>query len=390
MASARDVDRWLPGGASGSAGDLFLLVVAAVLALVMVVLLHQPCQAIGLVDHPDQRKQHGHAVPLAGGLAVALVTILCVWLFLPEGPNRRVLEAATGLLLVGMLDDRYRLAASVRLFWQLMAALWMVEAGGLVVTSLGALGELDLMAKPFTILCIVTFINAANMVDGADGLLAGTLVPVFIGVAVITEGPLEAAALITAGALLGFLVANWPASPGSRRARLRTFLGNGGAMFVAVLVAATLIYCTQYLKDLRPGAVPFMVLIPLAELANSVVRRVLNGTDALSADTRHFHHRLLAAGMSRTALATSYLVVSGVSVAVGLMLSELVPADSWLRWGIAAAILTVLTFIGVKAPMVRAPAVPQEPGDLLVASLTGRAPQPTLRPEPIEGDRGKR
>jgi UDP-GlcNAc:undecaprenyl-phosphate GlcNAc-1-phosphate transferase len=361
--------------------EVLVVMLAAGLAFALAVLLRPACRTIGLVDHPDERKQHGHPVPLAGGVAVAIVIVACIWLLMPDGPNRRVLEAATGLLVVGMLDDRYRITVEARLFWQLVAALWVALVGGQVVTDLGALGQLDVMAVPFTVLCIVAFINACNMVDGADGLLAAALVPACLGIAFIAEGALETAALISGGALLGFLLTNWPARAGSRRTRWRTFLGNGGVKFIATIVAATLIYATQRVHELQPGAVPFMVLIPLAELANTVARRILNGASTTSADTRHFHHRLLAAGLSRHALAVIYLAASSVSVAVGLLLSELGPDAGQLRWTIAAVLLTAATLYGIKRPVATAPAPTSAPEeDALIASLVGAQ----LEPVPVE------
>ena len=363
--------------------EVLMLTAAAVTAFALSVVLQRPFRRAGLVDHPDHRKQHGRPVPLSGGVAVALAIVTLVWIFLPEGPNRRVLEAATALLVVGILDDRYDLGVSARLFWQILAGVWIVEAAGLAVFSLGALGELDLMAGPFTVLCVVTFVNACNMVDGADGLLAGALVPTCIGIALVSDGTLQSAALLTGGALLGFLGTNWPAEPGSLRARWRSFLGNGGVKFVAVVIAATLIVATEFRNTIAPHAVPFLVLIPLAELANSIARRIVSGMDATAADNRHFHHRLLAAGCSRKALAYIYAAVSTVSVAIGLAFT-LLPVESWVGWTAAAIVLTAATLSGVRRA--QRPVLPDAKSALLATTLI----DPALSPRLVESEQDDR
>jgi UDP-GlcNAc:undecaprenyl-phosphate GlcNAc-1-phosphate transferase len=277
--------------------------------------------------------------------------LAAVLLLVPTHGALYAMVAAVSLLLVGLLDDRFCLTVSIRLMTQIAAAACLV-AGGFVVHSVGALGQLDTLAVPFTVLCIVAFINACNMVDGADGLLAGSLAPGCIAVALQSSGALQVGSLLMTGALIGFLLTNWPAAPGSVRSRWRTFLGNGGVKFVAVIVAAMLIAVTQKYQALRPGAVPFLVLIPLAELANTCARRLLGGASATSGDMRHFHHRLLAAGYSRRRVAFGYVVASAVAVSFGLFGSEVLEHDAML-WAAAAAVLSAATVFGVQLPQRR-------------------------------------
>jgi UDP-GlcNAc:undecaprenyl-phosphate GlcNAc-1-phosphate transferase len=318
---------------------------AAFLGFVFTLLLRRPCHALGLVDVPDARKQHGRVVPITGGPAVA-IAVITLAMYFSDQQAWHIYSAGLLLLITGIADDRYGLSVRARLATQLIAA-GILVSGGLVVTSMGSLGELGSMSVPFTVLCIVAFINACNMVDGADGLLAGVTAPACLALALVVPESLQAMALLMGGALLGFLVVNFPAHPTSRRAEWRSFLGNGGVQFVAVTLAALMLAAVGPGGSLKPGAVQWLVLIPLAELSNTFARRLLGRKTSLtSADRSHFHHRLHAVGVSPTALALGYTAVATASVAIGILGSYGFLTDAAL-WALGGAILGASTTYAV-------------------------------------------
>lgn len=324
---------------------VFLAIGAAFIGFVVALMLRRPCLALGLVDVPDERKQHGRAIPIAGGPAIAITVIT---LIIPFAGDQiwHVCAAGILLLIAGIADDRYRLSVGVRLVTQFMAA-GILIAGGFVLTSMGSLGELGFLSIPFTVLCVVSFINACNMVDGADGLLAGVTAPACLGLAFVVPASLQPIALLMGGALFGFLVVNFPARPGSRRSEWRTFLGNGGVQFVAVVMSALMLAATGPGGSLKSGAVPWLVLIPLAELANTFARRMLGRKTAVtSADRSHFHHRLQIVGVTPVQLASGYTVVATIGVAIAVTASMLIATDTHL-WAFGAAILGASTTYAV-------------------------------------------
>jgi len=320
------------------------LVVATALA---VALLRPICRRYGLVDHPNERKRHGESVPLSGGLAMALVAAPAlvaahVWgLVTLDHSWRVVLATALALLYIGIIDDRKDLGAGGRMVAQVGAALALVYLGGFRVETLGALGELGRFSVPFTILVIVTFLNACNMVDGADGLLGAVLLPPLLAIALVASPPLSLGAGLLAAVVTGFLFYNWPASSWWR-ARLRVFMGNGGALFISFCTAAVLIRASNAGGPILPGGIALLTLIPLADMATTCVRRVVLRVSPLSADRGHIHHRLMSMGFTPGALATTYLLVTTVATATAVVLPRLGYDGIWL-WTIAAVILTSAT-----------------------------------------------
>ena len=101
---------------------------------------------VRLVDSPDgQRKTQPSPVPVVGGVAVflaALVALTVVGLASPTmaealtaDPRRALglLLAATIIVVVGLIDDRFNLRARYKLAGQAVAAAVLISLGGFVI-----------------------------------------------------------------------------------------------------------------------------------------------------------------------------------------------------------------------------------------------------------------
>src|SRR5690606_34508474 len=105
------------------------------------------------------------------------------------------------------------------------------------------------MAIVLTVLIIVLVMNALNFIDGLDGLVSGTTIigsAAFFGYIWMISSQFaqpnayfSLASLITAvivGVCLGFLPVNWHPA--------RMFMGDGGALMLGLLTAASAIAVT--------------------------------------------------------------------------------------------------------------------------------------------------
>src|SRR5262245_51268649 len=167
--------------------------------------------AVGLVDIPGGRKRHDGPVPIIGGIAMSIgLGFGTVLLPHAEFWNPTLLGAFL-LVVVGTIDDRFDLPANVRLIAQFCAALLVVLAANVIVSSLGEVlffsVNLGPFALPFTVLFVVTLVNAFNLIDGIDGL-AGTLALLsliamtIMGIGTPVFGLTATAAAVVAGYLL--------------------------------------------------------------------------------------------------------------------------------------------------------------------------------------------
>jgi UDP-GlcNAc:undecaprenyl-phosphate GlcNAc-1-phosphate transferase len=280
-------------------------IAALLVSSIAVLTLHRFAPALGLMDHPgERRKIHQHAVPPIGGLAIftgLLAAVLTQWLQQPGSlppPLGYGLLGAGLLVAIGALDDRFALGYRVRLLGQAGAALILVLGAGAELTALGdllGLGPIALgpLAIPFSLFAIVGIINAYNMIDGIDGLAGGLALIALLGVlgAPGAGGALHLLLPLAVVAILPYLACNLEL-PGCRGRRV--FLGDAGSMLLGYLVAWALIDASQGQGQgaIAPVTALWLVAVPLMDTLSVMGRRMLRRCSPFKADRSHLHHRL--------------------------------------------------------------------------------------------------
>jgi UDP-GlcNAc:undecaprenyl-phosphate GlcNAc-1-phosphate transferase len=291
-----------------SVAHFTLLVVAFVSSVILTAIARVVATRIGLVDQPDaHRKMHVHSTPLGGGIAVllsVLITIGAAW-FAPSAWGAVIGQSSSELAfvamavallaVVGLIDDFKAIRARQKLLGQILACL-VAMCSGLVVYNVHFFGydlQLGLLAWPITLFWLLGAINSVNLIDGADGLAAtvGVILSTTLAfMALMTGHQLEAImALALAGALLGFLVFNFPPAT--------IFLGDAGSMVIGLLLGVLAIRCA--LK----GPATYAMMAPLAiwavpafDTGLAILRRKLTGRSIAATDRGHLHHCLLRRG----------------------------------------------------------------------------------------------
>jgi UDP-GlcNAc:undecaprenyl-phosphate GlcNAc-1-phosphate transferase len=292
----------------------------------MLLALRPFAQVVGLIDKPGGRKTHHGEVPVVGGIAMYSGLLVAAAAGpVSGGGGLYLLVVAAFMVFIGALDDRFDLPPRVRLFAHLSAAIAVVYGTGYTVGSLGdllgwrdlALGWLDL---PFTVISIVALINAFNMLDGLDGLAGSCGMVALGGMMVIASVGGSQGVLLIAGSMLGavvaFLMFNLPAH---LNRPVRTFMGDAGSTLLGfVLAGLALTLVRPGSLELAPIVVLWLMPIPIFELFTSTARRIVHGMSPAQADTGHFHHVLVRAGLSVRAVCALYLLVSLASCVVGV------------------------------------------------------------------------
>ena len=329
---------------------LFTILLAIGSTVLSVALLRPISARLGLVDHPDIRKDHVGAIPLIGGIAIWFAFAMSL-LFVGMTPKLAILILSGGLLmLVGAVDDAKDLPPRLRLLLHIVAALIMCVFGGVVVVTLGEIlipgTELNLgiVAIPFTVFAVVAMVNAANMSDGLDGLSGLQLFIPLAGLAVLSgiTGDQEhfLPLLAICGCLLGFLFFNLR-TPWRDRATI--FLGDAGSNFLGMLLAWFLIDMSQGSDAvLQPVAVLWFALLLIYDTVEVVARRMLRGKSPFAADREHLHHVFLMAKFSTSETVMTMGGITLVGVLIGLSTTLVHIPDSVL---FAAFILFGLLFL---------------------------------------------
>jgi UDP-GlcNAc:undecaprenyl-phosphate GlcNAc-1-phosphate transferase len=150
--------------------------------------------------------------------------------------------------------------------------------------------------------------------------------------------------LALAGASLGFLRYNFPPA--------RIFLGDAGSMMLGFLLAALILKLDLPVGPAAPRILATVLLaaVPLFDLSVVVVARTLGRRPMWRGARDHTSHRLAERGMSRRAVATTFLAAQAICAAVAFPLYHL--SETAALAGLATL---TLAWIGLLAWFVRLP-----------------------------------
>jgi UDP-GlcNAc:undecaprenyl-phosphate GlcNAc-1-phosphate transferase len=313
-----------------------------------------------LGDKPNGRKLQARAIPHLGGIAIfggfflALLTLLAT----PFGISHagRVLALFPGLLIVfglGLVDDLRGLGASVKLLYQLLAAACVVAMGaslhdGNATMAFG-------LVLGMSILWYVGVCNSVNLIDGLDGLAAGTSAVAALGFLVVGVRLGDAAVVLVAlsltGALTAFLRFNFHPA--------RIFMGDTGSMFIGFTLAflACLLAQSVGLWTALLGSAAILG-VPVLDTATAILRRVAARRHIFKADGEHTHHKLMKIGLSHRAAVLVLCALSAVFAVLGG--GALLGATQLLFWALGLAVTLALS-IAILSRATRASWRPEEP-----------------------------
>ena len=259
---------------------------------------------IGAIDIPkDSRRMHKTPIPRLGGIAIFfgfLIAVICFVVLTPEIIG--VVIGSMIIVVMGALDDRKPMKASVKLLIQIAAALIVALFGVRIEIFTNpvlflendylVLGQLSI---PLTVIWIVAITNAVNLIDGLDGLAAGVAsissICMLTIALMVSESNIAILTACIAGACVGFLPYNFnPAS---------IFMGDSGSNFLGFLLACISIEGLFKGYAVISFAVPLLLLaLPIFDTTVAILRRIKNKKPVMAPDRGHLHHKLVDMGFS--------------------------------------------------------------------------------------------
>jgi len=307
---------------------------------------------VGAIDIPkDGRRVHDHPIPRMGGIAIFLGFVISLLLFVTMSTQvMGLLVGAVIIAIMGAVDDIICLKPWVKLAAQLLAAIVAIRCGLVfdVISNPNVFAEestidIGYLSVPLTILWIVGCTNAMNLIDGLDGLAVGVAAisstSMLIVSLLVAEPVVSVILAALTGACLGFMPYNLNPA--------KIFMGDVGSQLLGFVLATASIMGLFKLHAVFTFFVPMLSLaLPLTDTAFAFCRRISHGQSPFHADKGHFHHRLLALGLSqRQAVAVLY----SISAVMGLLAIILAAETAALRLVCLAVIimLTVLIWVFV-------------------------------------------
>ncbi|HJP60908.1 MAG TPA: MraY family glycosyltransferase, partial [Gemmatimonadaceae bacterium] len=281
-----------------------VVVIALVLAVALTRIVRDLATRFSVLDPCNDRSIHTEPLPRVGGVALfaALAIALGIAAFaFPSlwgalGREHYVLLAgAFAIHLLGLLDDLRPMRARYKLAGQLVIASGVYLAGlhidAVLLPGGATLALPGYLAMAVTVVWLVGVTNAVNLIDGLDGLAAGTSVialTALLSVSVIFNQA-GAALLCCAlgGATLGFLRYNFqPAT---------IFLGDSGSLVLGFMLAGLGIIGAEKFAGSVALLIPLVALgLPVIDTGVAIFRRHLRRHPIFLADRGHIHHRLIA------------------------------------------------------------------------------------------------
>ena len=257
-------------------------VAVVIVSFASLIFMRPVAEKIGLVDKPNFRKRHQGLIPLIGGIALFLGNLTFYAFQYDTMPLPGLyLLSVTILLFIGVLDDRFDISPALRAGIQAVLAGAMIYSG-LELESLGQIIapfsiKLGFFSLLFTVFITIGVINAFNMVDGIDGLLAGLSSVSFAGIGVLMWINGEHAIAFWCLAIILTLIPYAMFNLSLFGAKWKVFMGDSGSTLIGFTIIWMLLLSTQgqghAISPFRP-------------------------------DRLHLHHLLMRAGLtSRQALA---------------------------------------------------------------------------------------
>lgn len=278
--------------------------VAFGLALALTPLMRPLSFKLGAIDTGTGRRVHTGRIPRLGGVGICMAFMLPVVFSLTRGEWDSfhdsliaILMASAIVFFIGLYDDlkgatiRNKLlaevlAASVIFFWGIRITV--------ISNPFGPPVALGWMSFPVTVLWVVVVTNAVNLIDGMDGLAAGTgiLISLTLFSLSASDMHMQLAFIVMAGSLAGFLVYNFP--PAS------IFMGDSGSLFLGFFLGALSILSSHKATAIATIMIPIVAFsFPLMDMLYAVLRRYVRGIPLGNADKEHIHHKLLEKGLSK-------------------------------------------------------------------------------------------
>ena len=345
--------------------------VALSITLLITPLVGYLAKRFGFVDLPvsqrprgvrsNEQRIHNSILPRIGGLAVMLSFIVVAFTSSEiSAPIWGLMIGVMILMVSGAIDDKYELKSNTQFLFQILAAVITVISGT-SITFMQILGvEIDLNwfsseifignfiynfvfpADLFTILWIVTIINALNWVFGIDALGEGiTIITSFtiMFIAVKTGRP-EIAILpaILGASLIGYLPYNYPPS--------KIISGTIGTSSYGFLIAVL-----AMMSGAKISTAILLLTLPLFDMFWVILYRMTHFKNIpllkrpFQPGRVHMHHRLMSAGY--TMKETLVIETSAMAVIAFIAYYFAGFGTKLLTVSILAVIITIIATVAV-------------------------------------------
>jgi UDP-GlcNAc:undecaprenyl-phosphate GlcNAc-1-phosphate transferase len=238
----------------------------------------QISKKIRLIDRPDKiRKLHKKPVPLLGGIMIfsSFILINLYLIFFNKLTNITLIifTCCMFCLILGLTDDIKKISYKnkflilIIIFFLFVSLDSNLQINKIYFSTFNKEYYLNYLSIPFTILCLLLFINSMNLIDGIDGLcILISIILLAWSIKSFQNG--EPLYIVIINSLIFILYFNL---------KKYIFLGNSGSLFIGCLIGLSVIlnYNIEILKINYPVENIFIAFIlPGLDMFRVFVERI--------------------------------------------------------------------------------------------------------------------
>ncbi len=288
--------------------NLIFFAIIILLNIIFILNFKKISSLINLNDEPNQIKTHKNKIPCFGGFIFLLNILLFIIfsLLIEYSTNIQfdyshffdedfysstragisLIFISFMLFLLGVLDDKFKISANKKLFFQLFLCIFAILIDeNLIINSIkfsnGYEIHLFKLAIIFTILCFLIFINAFNMFDGINNQ-ASIYIFILCGYFLYKVPNLYLIYMIIIANSLFFYF----------NSQNKLFLGDNGSLLIGYIFANLLTKSHNLEKGVFADEILIIMFFPVMDLLRLFLKRVVLNKHPFSGDVNHLHHRL--------------------------------------------------------------------------------------------------
>jgi UDP-GlcNAc:undecaprenyl-phosphate GlcNAc-1-phosphate transferase len=259
-------------------------------------LVREFCFRTGKVKQPRKDRWHHSPTPTLGGIAMFIGFAGAVIIFGIVNQTTKnlpwhILLGSLIMFSMGVIDDIKPIKPPPKFIIQLVAAGIPIYFGAVIRFFPWPIANIVL-----TFVWLVGIANAINLLDNMDGLAGGVsmIAALILSYFCWQEGnqALLLLSLSMAGAILGFLVFNFPPA--------KIFMGDSGSMLLGFTLAALAVARQRQASNVFAimGVPILLFLLPILDTTLVTITRLMRGQSPAQGGTDHTSHRLIAFGLT--------------------------------------------------------------------------------------------
>ena len=281
------------------------------LTLIIFFYLKPISKIINIFDKPDKRKIHKNPIPAIGGIIIFFILLINLIIF--NNLEKEIFLLASLFMLIGIIDDAIKISANIRLIILSMLSfvfLTYFKDFNIEFLHIENIGKINLNNYSifFTVLSLLLFQNAMNMIDGINGLSGSIFLIIFIFIA--TKIGFSSFFILIIFVIIIFLIFN---------IMNKIFMGDAGIYFLSMLSGLIIIDMSNN-NLIYSEEIFLLMMLPGIDMLRLFFLRIINKKNPFNPDKLHIHHMLFNKLKSKAKTVLTIIMIYGFPILLKISL----------------------------------------------------------------------